>query len=82
MWMYSGPQDKMRLHREDNDKDAVDNVLSALFINLVVPAMDQLSITLRLLHQYNMTKCLGILVGMPAFTPAGLAGKEVPVPVV
>ena len=37
MWMYSGPNDKRRLHREDNDKDAVDNVLSALFINPAVP---------------------------------------------
>ena len=82
MWMYSGPQDKMRLHREDNDKDAVDNVLSALFINPVVPAMDELPITLRPLHQYNMTKRQAILEGMPSFTPSGLAGKEVHVPVV
>ena len=82
MWMYSCPQDKMRIHREDNDKDAFDNVLSALFINPVVPAMDQLPITLQLLHQYNMTECLAILEGMPLFTPAGQVGKEVPVPVV
>ena len=30
MWMYSGPSDKMRLHVEDNDKDTIDNILSAL----------------------------------------------------
>ena len=51
MWMYSGPRDKMRLHVEDNDKDTVDNVLSALFVNPSLPAVDQLSATLRPLHQ-------------------------------
>ena len=27
MWMYSGPQDKMRLHREDNDKDTMPSMM-------------------------------------------------------
>ena len=80
MWMYSGPNDKMLLHREDNEKDTVDNVLSALFINPVVSAMDKLPITLRPLHQYNMTERMAALEGMPPFTPTGLAGMEVPLP--
>ena len=80
--MYSGPNDKMRLHREDNDKDAVDNVLSALFINPAVPAMEELPISLRPLHQYNMTERLAVLEGVPPYTPAGPARKVVPVPVV
>ena len=82
MWIYSGAHAKMRLHREDNDKDFIDNVSSALFINPVVPAADQLPVTLRPLHQYNMTERMAILEGMPLFTPADQVGMEVPVPVV
>ena len=80
MWMYSGLDSKMRLHLEDNDKEAVDVVLSTLFINPVVPAVEDLPLTLWPLHQLNMTERLAILDGMPAFTLAG--EKETPVPVV
>ena len=38
MWMYSRANNNMWLHREDNDKDTIDNVLSALFINPMVRA--------------------------------------------
>ena len=71
MWMYSGPNDMMRLHCEDNDKYTVDNVLSALFVSSAVPAVDQLPTTLRPLHQYNLTERMAILEGMPPFTPTG-----------
>ena len=56
MWMYSGPNDKMRLHVKDNDKDVVDNILSALFVNPSVLPTDEVRAALRPLHQYNLTE--------------------------
>ena len=73
MWMYSGPKDKMRLH-------AVDNVLSALFVNPSVLPVDELRMALQPLHQYDLTERMDLLEGMPPFTPTGQADLEVPTP--
>ena len=80
MWMYSGSSDKMRLHVEDNDKDTIDNVLSALFVNPSVLAADELPAALRPLHQYNLTERMARLEGMPSFSPTGPADSDVPLP--
>lgn len=80
MWMYSWPNDKMGLHVEDNDKDTVDNILSALFVSPSVLPVDELRAALRPLHQYHLTERMALLKGMHPFTPTGPADSDVPMP--
>ena len=70
MWMYSGPQDRMRLHGESLTEKEMAGAMRLLFGPTEIPGAD--TELLRPLHQLPLQDRLQILESMPAFNARGL----------
>ena len=71
--MYSGPQDRMRLHPEPLTEEQVAGSMKLLFRPAEIPGAE--GELLMPIHQLPLPSRLQILETMPAFTARGLEGE-------
>ena len=74
MWMYSGPQDRMRLHGEPLPEKETAAAMKLLFGVAEIPGAD--TELLRPIHQLPLQDRLAILEGLPTFNARGLEGES------
>ena len=74
MWMYSGPQDRMRLHGEPLPEKETAAAMKLLFGVAEIPGADME--LLRPIHQLPLQSRLDILESLPTFNARGLEGES------
>ena len=74
MWMYLGPQDRMRLHPESLTEKEMASAMKLLFGPTEIPGADEE--LLMPLHQLPLQDRLQFLESMPTFTARGLEGED------